>query len=72
MPVFDAKNLGSQFEGQAMLAAILHPTRIAQTRALTHGRQRADRAAAMADPMTIEPRYPVGAGTLTPTQIASS
>ncbi|MFK5597315.1 hypothetical protein ACFZ8E_09950 [Methylobacterium sp. HMF5984] len=69
MPVFDAKNLGTQFEGQALLAAILHPTRIAQTRALTHGRQR---AAAMADPMTIEPRYPVGAGVLTQTPIAST
>ncbi|GJD46339.1 hypothetical protein AFCDBAGC_4219 [Methylobacterium cerastii] len=72
MPVFDAKNLGSQFEGQALLAAILHPTRTAQTRALTHGRQRSERAAIMADPMTIEHRFPVGAGTLTPTPIASS
>ena len=72
MPVFDAKHLGSDFEGQAFLAAILHPTRIAQARALTHGRERADRAAAMADPMTIEPRFPVAAGTLTATPIAST
>ena len=72
MPVFDAKNLGPQFEGQALLAAILHPTRAAQTRALTHGRQRAERAAVMADPMTIEPRFPIGAGALTSSSIASN
>ncbi|WP_375464415.1 hypothetical protein [uncultured Methylobacterium sp.] len=72
MPVFEAKNLGPQFEGQALLAAILHPTRAAQTRALTHGRQRAERASAMADPMTVEPRYPVTVGSLTSTSIAST
>ncbi|MCJ2124713.1 hypothetical protein [Methylobacterium sp. J-077] len=58
MPVFEAKNLDSAFEGQALLAAILHPTRAAQTRALRHGRRRAERAAVMADPLTIEPRFP--------------
>ncbi|MCJ2091871.1 MULTISPECIES: hypothetical protein [unclassified Methylobacterium] len=58
MPVFEAKNLDSAFEGQALLAAILHPTRAAQTRALRHGRRRAERAAALADPLTIEPRFP--------------
>ncbi|MET0430122.1 MAG: hypothetical protein ABW026_16700 [Microvirga sp.] len=58
MPVFEAKNLDSAFEGQALLAAILHPTRSAQTRALRHGRQRAERAAALADPLTLEPRFP--------------
>lgn len=72
MPVFEAKNLGPQFEGQALLAAILHPTRAAQTRALSHGRQRAERAAVLADPMTIEPRYPVGVGGLSPNVIAST
>ncbi|MCJ2057045.1 hypothetical protein MKL09_10815 [Methylobacterium sp. J-048] len=58
MPVFEATNLDSAFEGQALLAAILHPTRAAQTRALRHGRQRAERAAALADPLTLEPRFP--------------
>ena len=58
MPVFDAKNLDSDKEGFALLAAILHPTRDAQIRALTHGRWRADRSAALADPMTMEPRFP--------------
>lgn len=58
MPVFEAKNLDSGFEGHALLAAILHPTRAAQTRARTHGRRRAARAAALADPMTIEPHFP--------------
>lgn len=72
MPVFEAKNLGPQFEGQALLAAILHPTRAAQTRALTHGRQRAERSAAMADPMTMEPRYPVGADALAPAPISAT
>jgi len=71
MPVFEAKNLDSAFEGQALLAAILHPTRGAQTRALRHGRRRAERAAAMADPMTLEPRFPVVADGLTPTTCPS-
>lgn len=60
MPVFEAKNLDSDFEGHAFLAAILHPSQEAQSRALTHGRNRAARGAMMADPLTIEPRYPVG------------
>jgi hypothetical protein len=67
MPVFEAKNLDSEFEGQSLLAAILHPTRAAQTRALRHGRRRAERAAALADPMTLEPRFPIATDTLTPT-----
>lgn len=71
MPVFETKNLDSAFEGQALLAAILHPTRAAQTRALRHGRQRAERAAAMADPMTLEPRFPVTADGLAPTPYPS-
>lgn len=58
MPVFEAKNLDTAFEGQVLLAAILHPTRAAQTRALRHGRRRAERASALADPLTIEPRFP--------------
>jgi hypothetical protein len=59
MPVFEAKNLDAEFEGHAFLAAILHPSQEAQTRALTHGRNRALRASIMADPMTIEPHYPM-------------
>lgn len=58
MPVFEAKNLDADFEGQALLAAILFPTQESQDRALTHGRNRAARACAMAHPMTIEPRFP--------------
>ncbi len=58
MPVFEAKNLDSEFEGQVLLAAILFPTQEAQDRALTHGRNRAARGCAMADPITIEARYP--------------
>ncbi|SDN16627.1 hypothetical protein SAMN05216360_106127 [Methylobacterium phyllostachyos] len=71
MPVFEAKNLDSAFEGQALLAAILHPTRAAQTRALRHGRRRAERAAAMADPLTLEPRFPVTVDSLAPTPYPS-
>jgi hypothetical protein len=67
MPVFESKHLDSEFEGQALLAAILHPTRAAQTRALRHGRRRAERAAALADPMTIEPRFPLTSDVLVPT-----
>jgi hypothetical protein len=59
MPVFESKNLDTEFEGQALLAAILHPTRAAQTSALRHGRRRVERAAALADPMTLEPRFPI-------------
>ena len=59
MPVFEAKNLDSELEGHGFLAAILHPSQEAQTRALTHGRNRATRASMMADPMTVEPRYPL-------------
>lgn len=66
MPVFEAKHLDSAFEGQALLAAILHPTRAAQTRALRHGRRRAERAASLADPMTLEPRFPIANGELAP------
>lgn len=58
MPVFDAKNLDSDKGGMALLAAIFHPTREAQGRALTHGRCRAERSAALADPMTMENRFP--------------
>lgn len=71
MPVFDAKNLDSAFEGQALLAAILHPTRAAQGRALRHGRRRAERAAALADPMTLEPRFPTIDGEFAPTSCAT-
>lgn len=59
MPVFEAKTLDAEFEGQALLMAILHPTVTAQTRARTHGRQRAERAAILADPTTLEPRFPI-------------
>lgn len=72
MPVFEAKNLDSAFEGQALLAAILHPSRPAQTRALRHGRRRAARAALLADPMTIEPRYPTCSDGLSPVAAASN
>lgn len=72
MPVFEAKNLDSAFEGSALLSAILHPTRQAQTRALRHGRQRAARAAVLADPMTIEPRFPTGGDELSPVRIAAN
>ena len=67
MPVFDAKNLDTAFEGQALLASILHPTRAAQTGALRHGRRRAERAAAMADPMSIETRFPLSTDILAQT-----
>ncbi len=72
MPVFEAKNLDSAFEGQALLAAILHPTRPAQTRARRHGRRRAARAAVLADPMTIEARFPMSSDSLAPAPAASN
>lgn len=72
MPVFEAKNLDTEFEGLALLSAILHPTRQAQTRALRHGRQRAARAAVLADPMTIEPRFPTATHDLSTAPIPSN
>jgi hypothetical protein len=59
MPVFEAKNLDSDYEGFAFLTAILHPSAEAQTRALTHGRNRAVRGGMIVDPATIEPHFPV-------------
>ena len=58
MPVFEAKNLDAEFEGHVFLAAILHPSQEARARALTHGRNRAARPSMMADPMTMETRFP--------------
>ncbi|MDP4023204.1 hypothetical protein Q8W71_11255 [Methylobacterium sp. NEAU 140] len=72
MPVFEAKHLDTEFEGQALLAALLHPTRAARTRALRHGRRRAAKTALIADPMTIEPRFPVSGDDLAPIAIPSN
>ncbi|MCJ2013958.1 hypothetical protein [Methylobacterium sp. J-076] len=72
MPVFDAKNLDREFEGQALLGAILHPTRSARTRALRLGRLRAERNSLMADPFAIEPRFPMAGDDLTPVSAPSS
>ncbi|WP_162559617.1 hypothetical protein [Methylobacterium radiodurans] len=43
MPVFDSKTLDADLEGQALLAAILQPTRAARSQALVNGRRRAKR-----------------------------
>ncbi|WP_336485329.1 hypothetical protein [Methylobacterium nigriterrae] len=72
MPVFDAKNLDSEFEGQVLLAAILHPTRAERVRARVNGRRRAMRAASMIDAMTIEPRFPVRADELASTPVPTT
>ncbi|MEA1830719.1 hypothetical protein U8607_01360 [Methylobacterium durans] len=72
MPVFDAKNLDSSFEGQALLTALLHPTRAEQARARINGRRRAVRAATMADPMAIEPRFPVRSDDLAATPVPTT
>ncbi len=72
MPVFEAKHLDSEFEGFALLASILHPTRQAQTRALRHGRRRTARSSVLADPMTIEARFPMARDELLPTPMASN
>lgn len=72
MPVFEAKNLDREFEGQALLGAILHPTRGARTRALRLGRRRAERNAMMADPFALEPRFPMTGDDLTPMTVPST
>lgn len=72
MPVFDAKNLDCEFEGQALLAAILHPTRAEQVRARINGRRRAVRPAAMTDADTIDPRFPVRTDEFASTPVPTS
>lgn len=72
MPVFDAKYLDREFEGQGLLASILHPTRGARTRALRLGRRRAERNSLMADPFAIEPRFPMAGDDLTPVTVPST
>ena len=59
MPVFEAKNLDCEFEGQALLAAILHPTRAEQVRARINGRRRTMQPATMTDTTATEPHFPV-------------
>lgn len=49
MPVFEAKNLTTHDEGDAFLAAILHPSREAQTEARERGRLRIERATMLAE-----------------------
>jgi len=72
MPVFDAKNLDREFEGQALLGALLHPTRGARTRALRLGRRRAERNSMMAAPSATEPRSPMTGDDLTPVTVPST
>ncbi len=66
MPVFDSKTLDEDaFEGQALLAAILQPTRAARSQALVNGRRRAKRGIMPAGPAPLKMRDPGAAETVT-------
>ncbi len=65
MPVFDSKSLDAEFEGQALLAAILQPTRAARGQALLNGRRRAKLGAMPAGPaVPVVQRRPLAADTV--------
>lgn len=49
MPVFDAKNLTEQVDGEALLAMILHATPKARDEARERGRMRLERATMLAE-----------------------
>ncbi|MER2251858.1 hypothetical protein ABS772_18225 [Methylorubrum podarium] len=49
MPVFDAKNLTEQGDGEAFLAMILHATPKARDEARERGRMRLERATMLAE-----------------------
>lgn len=66
MPVFDAKQLDHEFEGQALLGALLHPSRAARIRAIRAGRRRLERNPFLIEPMTLEPRLPMTGDDLAP------
>ncbi len=66
MPVFEAKHLDNEFEGQALLGALLHPTQAARLRALRLGRRRAERNPFVVEPLAIEPRFPMTGDDLAP------
>ncbi len=66
MPVFEAKHVDNEFEGQALLGAILHPTQAARLRALRLGRHRAERSPFQVEPLDAEPRFPMTGEDLAP------
>ena len=66
MPVFEAKHLDNEFEGQALLGALLHPTQAARVRALRHGLRRLERNPFLIEPRAAEPRFPMTGDDLAP------
>ncbi|GJD35285.1 hypothetical protein [Methylobacterium aerolatum] len=66
MPVFDAKHPEQDFEGQALLGALLYPSRAARIRALRAGQRRLERNPFLIEPMTMEPRLPLTGDDLAP------
>lgn len=66
MPVFEAKHLDNEFEGQALLGAILQPTPAARIRAMRLGLRRAERNPFLIEPTSLEPRYPMTGDDLAP------
>lgn len=66
MPVFDAKHRDHEFEGQALLGAVLQPTRAARIRALRLGRRLVERNPFLVEPVGLEPRFPMTGDDLAP------
>lgn len=71
MPVFDSKNLDAAFEGQALLAAILQPTRAARSQALVNGRRRAKRGIMPAGSGTLTSREPAAVDIVAPAALSA-
>lgn len=67
MPVFDAKSLTEQGDGEVLLAMILHATPRARDEARERGRMSAERATMLAE---IDPAVPgTTLGAVTPAEI---
>lgn len=68
MPVFDARNLTEQCNGEALLAMMLHATPKAREEARERGRMRLERATMLAETAPVVPGATLAA--LRPTEVA--
>lgn len=71
MPVFESKTLDAEFDGQALLAAILQPTRSARSQALVNGRRRAKRGIMPAGSATLTAREPAAVDIVAPATLSA-
>ena len=66
MPVFDATHLDHEFEGQALLGAVLQPSPAARIGALRAGRLLAERNPFLIEPATLTSPLPMRGDDLAP------